>query len=233
VLAANLLWGGPLNAGAGGQPAPDPTANGTVQLTAPGAGPVTVTASAVSPDPSFPIRYVAKADVTATVAGAGPGVYTVADLQVGTGVSAFGGWALQVIYRDAALPLQLVALNDQVTTVSRGVSATVSLGGIAPSTAARTGKLVFAAFEGDFGLTPESVTFNGRVLSNALNAPDNPLNGSISTPAVRNPAYVNNFGFDADEFATEIAPGESSADLVISTSADRARLVGIGLSFPV
>ncbi len=233
VLAAHLLWGGTVEAGPLGHAAPRPKELGTVRLTAPGAKQVAVTATTIKPDPSFPLHYVASADVTGLVASAGGGSYTVADIQVGTGFGAFGGWALEVIVRDPAAPLRLIALSDEIATLHTSDTVTVSLGDVAPSSADRSATVAFAAFEGDYGIVPEELTFNGRILSNAGNATNNPLNGSITTPGARNPTYVNNFGFDADEFAAVLKAGESAAELVITTKLDRGRLAGVAFSIPL
>jgi hypothetical protein len=230
ILRARLVWGGALEGGLLGRPAPSPGDDGTVRLDPPRTAPVAVPASRVSPDPSVAFHYVASADVTAIVARGGAGTYTVADVQTGTGRNMFGGWALQVVFRDPAAPLRLIGLADQVVTLNRGASAKVELDGLAPSTAARPAAASFAAFEGDFSRRPERILLNGATLSNAGNASNDPLNGSITTPGVRNPAFVNNFGFDADRFATVIAPGDTEADMTITTVNDRARMAAFGLA---
>jgi RNA polymerase sigma factor (sigma-70 family) len=234
VITARLLWGGTVQPGVGGVAPPDPTATGTVALSTPGApGPTPIAATAISPDPSSPNRYVATADVTSLVGTAGAGVYTLANLQVATGPNAFGGWALQVVYRDPAAPIRMVALADEVVTLNSGASATIELNGLEPSDTARDGVLSLAAFDGDFGLLPEEVAVNDQPLSNAGNAADNPMNGSITTPGDRVPAYVNNFGFDADQFAVTVAPGQSTVSVTASTHGDRFRLAALGISVPV
>ena len=204
VLLARLTWGGSVQAGTGGRPAPDGSARDVVLLRGPvAAAPVPVTATSLSPDPTGNARYMASADVTGVVQTNGPGAYTVANLQTGTGRNGFGGWALQVVYRDPAAPLRLVALSDQIATVNGGGRTSLTLPGLAPSAVDRPLKLSFAAVEGDFGLVPEAVSANGVALANPFNAVNNPLNGSISSPAARAPAFVNNFGFDMDQFAID------------------------------
>ena len=183
MLSAQLVWGGTVQPGAGGVAPPDPGGMGSVRLTAPGAASaVAVTASSVVLDPASATRYLATADVTALVAASGAGTYTAADLQVATGPTAFGGWALQVVYRDPAAPLRMVALSDQVVIMRRGGRASVVLSGLAAAPTARAGTLSFAALEGDFGIVPEQVAVNGVPVANAGNPPDNPMNGSVTTP---------------------------------------------------
>jgi hypothetical protein len=234
VITARLLWGGTVQPGNGGVAPPDPTAIGTVLVTGPGStAPTPVTTTTISRDPSSSNRYVATADVTSLVGASGAGVYTLANLQVATGPNAFGGWALQVVYRDPAAPIRMVALADEVVTLNSGQSATIELNGLEPSDAPRDGTLSLAAYEGDFGLAPETVAVNGQPVSNAGNAVDNPMNGSITTPGDRVPAYVNNFGFDADQFAVTVPPGQSTISVTASTHGDRFRLAALGISVPV
>jgi hypothetical protein len=233
VLSASLIWGGTLQPGQGGSGPPAPASSGVVQVTPPGAAPVTVTANSSSTDPTSAARYLSSADVTALVAASGPGTYTVADLQTATGSGAFGGWALQVVYRDPAAPLRMVATTDQVATVNRGGSASLVLSGLTPPATAVTGTLSYAGVEGDYAIVPEQVAANGVPLSNAANAVDNPLNGSISTPGARNPSFVNNFGFDVDQFTIDLAPGATEVRLDITSSGDRFRIAGTGVVIPL
>jgi len=233
VLSATLIWGGTLQPGQGGSGPPAPASNGVVRLTPPGASPVTMSATSTSTDPTAAARYLSSTDVTALVAANGPGTYTVAELQTATGPGAFGGWALQVVYRDPAAPLRMVATTDQVATVNRGGSASLVLSGLTPPTTAVTGTLSYAGVEGDYGIVPEQVAANGVPLSNAANPVDNPLNGSISTPGARNPTFVNNFGFDVDQFTIDLQPGATEVRLDITSSSDRFRIAGTGVVIPL
>jgi hypothetical protein len=234
VLLARLTWGGAVQAGGGGVPAPDSAARDVVLLRGPAAPtPVPVTATALSPDPAATDRYTASADVTAVVQAGGAGAYTVANLQTGTGRTVFGGWALQVVYRDPAAPLRLVVLSDQITTVNRGGSASLTLPGLVPSAVDRPSTLSFVAVEGDYGLLPETTSANGVPLANPVNPVDNPLNSSISSPAARVPAYVNNFGFDVDQFAMTLVAGATEVLIDIASSQDRFRLGAVGVVVPL
>ncbi len=233
VLTAQLVWGGTTQVGQGGRAPPDPTATGTVLLAAPAMAPVAVNASSVSLDPTNAARYFASADVTALVAAGGAGTYTAANLQIASGFNAFGGWALQVVFRDPAAPLRMVALADQIVTVNQGGRASIVLSGLAPATVPRTGSLSFAALEGDYGNRPESISANGVALSDSANAPNNPLNGSITTLGARAPAFVNNFGFDADRFDVTVAPGATEVAIDFASSLDRFRIAATGIVVPV
>ena len=234
VVVANLFWGGTTQPDANGAAPPDPGARGKLLLVPPSGGLGTVVdASTVSADGSNPARYVASADVTALVAAGGGGVYTGANLQTATGPNAFGGWALQVIYRDPAAPLRLVAVADGIVTLNKGGSATINLDGLEPSPTPRDGTFSFVAFEGDYDIVPEQVAVDDQALTNAANPADNPMNGSVTTPGDRAPAYVNNFGFDADQFAVTVAADQPSVVVTATTQADRFRITAVGISVPV
>jgi hypothetical protein len=126
-----------------------------------------------------------------------------------------------------------VALSDQIATVNRGGAASLTVPGLAPSTVDRPSTLSFAAIEGDYGLLPETASANGVALSNPVNPVDNPFNSSISSPAARAPAFVNNFGFDADQFTVTVAAGATEVAIELSTAQDRFRVSAVGLVVPL
>jgi hypothetical protein len=127
----------------------------------------------------------------------------------------------------------MIATTDQVATVNRGGSASLVLSGLTPPATAVTGTLSYAGVEGDYGIVPEQVAANGVPLSNSANAVDNPLNGSISTLGARNPTFVNNFGFDVDQFTMEVAPGSTEVRIDVSSSLDRFRIAATGVVVPL
>ena len=117
VLFAGLYYGGRLAAGTGGSPAPSPGARNTVRFKAPGdTGYRSLTASQVD-DAST--QYQGFVNVTGIVAAAGPGTYTTANVQLGTGLSdsSSGGWALVVAYGDPAAPSRNLSVFDGMQTV--------------------------------------------------------------------------------------------------------------------
>jgi hypothetical protein len=120
-----------------------------------------------------------------------------------------------------------------VATVNRGGSSSLVLSGLTPPVAAVTGAVSYAAVEGDYGIVPEQVAVNGVPLSNAVNAPDNPMNGSISTPGARNPSFVNNFGFDVDLFPIEVAAGATEVRIDVTSSSDRFRVAATAVVIPL
>jgi hypothetical protein len=107
------------------------------------------------------------------------------------------------------------------------------LSGLTPPAAPVTATVSYAAVEGDYGILPETVAANGVPLSNAANPVDNPLNSSVSTPAAHNPTFVNNFGFDVDQFTMEVAPGSTEVRIDVSSSLDRFRIAATGVVVPL
>ena len=234
VLSASLIWGGTLQPGQGGSGPPAPASKGVVQVTPPGAAPVAVTATSSSTDPTSAARYLSSADVTALVAANGPGTYTVADLQTATGTR-----RLRRLGAPGRLPGPGGATPDGRDHRSGG-DREPGRHRVArpqrPHASDRppvTGTLSYAGVEGDYGIVPEQVAANGVPLSNAANPVDNPLNGSISTPGARNPTFVNNFGFDVDQFTIDLAPGTTEVRLDITSSGDRFRIAGTGVVIPL
>jgi len=93
VSFAGLYWGGDTSAGAGGAAAPSPAFANSVLFQAPGAAGYTPVTGALDMSTTWPTRFQGFADVTADVAAAGPGSYSVANLQTGTGGDRYGGAA--------------------------------------------------------------------------------------------------------------------------------------------
>ena len=116
MLFAGLYYGGRLTAGTGGSPAPNPGARNTVLFKAPGdADYRSLTASQVDDSST---QYQGFVNVTPIVAAAGPGTYTTANVQLGTGLSdsSSGGWALVVAYGDPAAPSRNLSVFDGCRT---------------------------------------------------------------------------------------------------------------------
>ena len=231
VLFAGLYWGGRTKAGIGGAAAPDPSARGRVRLRAPGAadyGGVTATQIDEAGD-----IYQGFADVTDTVRDAGAGDYTVADLQAGTGRNdaQLAGWSLVVAYGDPTQPPRNLTVFDGLRNVaSDSAPVTVALSGFrTPSTGTVRAKVGLVAYEGDFGTTGDGATLQGRAGDAGLpqGAPSTNLFKSSITVAgaddhQRDPAYVNQLGFDANVFPTTnlLGNGQTATTVKLSTRGD-------------
>jgi uncharacterized repeat protein (TIGR01451 family) len=235
VQFAGLYFGGRSEAGSGGDPAPDPAARDRVllrtpgsttyqRLTAPGGVDVALDTS------GLPREYQGFVDVTSLVAAGGAGVYTVADVQLGTGLNAdqSGGWALGVAYKDAALSTRNLTIFDGLKFVTaNGPAVDIPLTGFqTPKSGTVNSRVGLIAYEGDLGTFNDFAELDGQRLTNATNPSDNFFNSSISAVGVpfvdRTPSYANGFGFDADfiNAAGILHNDQTSTTLHLSTNGD-------------
>ena len=231
VLFAGLYYGSRTNAGTGGKAAPDSTLAGLgkVDLKTPGASGFDHLTAAVDQSTEVTGAYAAFVDVTGQVKRAGAGAYTVANVQSATGEDRYAGWALVVAYEAAGEPPRNLTVFDGLQSVTQGKPAvTIPVGGFQtpPSGPVRT-KLGFVAYEGDRGLTGDSATLDGKLLSDKVNAANNFFNSAISVDGQnftdKTPDYVNQLGFDAKRIGIDglLANGATSATIGLKTSSDQ------------
>jgi hypothetical protein len=184
VLFAGLYWAGDTSAGNGGLAAPLPAARSFVAIRTPTATRYsTITASVLDTDATSTTRYQGFADVTSQVSAAGNGVYTVGNIETGTGADRYGGWGLVVVYRNAAEPVRRLLVYDGLTSIQSGLRPTTDIalsGFVTPPSGTVVGRLGILAWEGDRGITGDSASFAGRSLTDALNPVTNVFNGTIS-----------------------------------------------------
>jgi uncharacterized repeat protein (TIGR01451 family) len=241
VLFAGLYFGAVTSAGTGGssaacvQPPTPPTPTtpscGTVKLKVPGASSyTTLTASVLDVSSSSADgRYQGFVDVTDRVKAAGNGTYWVGDVREATGKDRYGGWALVVAYRDPTQPLRNLTVFDGLQSVVQGTAGvTIPLAGfLTPPAGQVQTTLGVVAYEGDRGLTGDSLSLNTTTLSDAVNPANNFFNSSISSGGVdvttKSPSYVNQLGFDAILVnANGVLPNNAtSATITLKTSSDQ------------
>ncbi|GAA1598451.1 Ig-like domain-containing protein [Actinoplanes couchii] len=233
VLFAGLYWGADLDAGGSGAAAPTPADNNKVLFKVPGSGSVlnTVTASTLyAPSTLTTHPYQAFADVTSAVGAAGAGVYTVANIQAGTGVDRYAGWSLVIAYQNAAKPLQSLHVYDGfgvVDTNTTSVDITVS-GFQTPSDTSTDVQASIGAvvYEGDLGKVGDTLKLDNQSMSDAANPINNFFNSTVSEGGAivsnRSPSYRNLMGVDLDQFdATgKLAHNATSTTLNLSTSGE-------------
>ncbi|MGW0813925.1 DUF3344 domain-containing protein [Streptomyces viridiviolaceus] len=209
VTYARLYWGGNLRVGEQ-KPSED---NGRVLVAEPGGEYKEILADTVvghrvtdSVD-----AFQASADVTGLVRQSGPGMYTVAQVNVAAGRSAagaWGGWTLVVAYENVAQPLRHLALWDGFVPL-RSEAAELRLRG-ARFPADAKGSVGLVAYDGDRGNSGDSLTVTSGSRSGSIpltgpgNSRDDVLNSTISGPGTssgaRVPAYANTLGYDSDVF---------------------------------
>ncbi|MGX4692146.1 DUF3344 domain-containing protein [Streptomyces sp. JNUCC 63] len=209
VTYARLYWGGNLRVGEQ-KPAED---NGRVLFAEPGGAYKELLADTVVGHrvADGADAFQASADVTRQVQESGPGLYTVAQVNVAAGKSAagaWGGWTLVVAYENPAEPLRNLAIWDGFAPLkSRGAQEMRLRGLRFPAGAGGVAGLV--AYNGDRGTTGDSFTLtadqNGSAnLSDSANPADDVLNSTISdprtAPSARVPAYAHTLGYDSDVF---------------------------------
>jgi hypothetical protein len=173
VLFAGLYWGGDSTAAERGRVRLDtPAAGGYVDLVA-----STLDTASIKPTP--PNVYQGFVDVTSLVRSAGSGTYGVADVLGTPGAkNSWAGWSLVVAYRDAAAPRRNLTVFDGLQTVSTlKPNLSVPLSGFTtPASGPVSASIGVVGYDGDRGLTGDSVMLNGINLSDALNPPDNVFN---------------------------------------------------------
>ncbi|MFF2849628.1 DUF3344 domain-containing protein [Streptomyces sp. NPDC058001] len=180
--------------------------------------------------------FQASADVTELVRSSGPGLWTVAQVNVAMGRSAagaWGGWTLVTAYEKASEPLRQLALWDGFACFEPGLrDLSVGLDG-ARIPAGASGRAGLVAYDGDRGTTGDSLTVStgkgaATTLSDARNPAYDLLNSTIGepgdTPAERRPAYANTLGYDSDVFSLDRAlkAGGERLDLRLTVRRDAA-----------
>ena len=224
VLWAGLYWGGDSSG------APNAAARDTVKLRAPGASSYgTITGSVDSADVGTTRYFQGFADVTSAVASAGAGVYTVADVQSGTGSKHFAGWSLIVVYRDTSEPARNLTVFDGLRVIrSSDPPTTIDVSGFRtpPSGVVKT-ELGLVTYEGDLGIVGDTASLNGTPLHDAQHPQTNYFDSSLSRRGVpmpgRTPSYANQLGFDITYQDADglLANDATSAAIRVTTSGDQ------------
>lgn len=228
VLFAGLYYGGRTSAGGGGAPAPNAAARAQVRFGVPGGGYQALTGT-VDDSTAISAAYQGFADVTVQVAAAGPGIYTVADVQAGTGVDRYSGWALVVAYRDGLPPPRNLSVFDGLQSIEQGdPPLVIGVSGFeTPASGPVRTRAGFVAYEGDRGGGGDRALLNGQVLADAANPANNFFNSSISIDGAdvtaKAPNYVNQLGFDSSLTNADgyLANGDTAAEIELSTTLDQ------------
>ena len=225
VLFAALYWAADTSAGTSGSAALFPARKNEVRFRTP-AGPAwqQITASTMYGAGA----YQGFADVTALVAGAGDGVYGVADIQAGLGWDRFAGWTLAVAYRNPAEDLRALRIYDGFGSVSStSGNVDIPVGGFeTPHSGTVRAEIGTVVYEGDRGRNGDVLKLNGTAVSDTANPANNFFNSTVSDGGVpaagRNPNWPNLFGVDIDQFdATgRLGHAATSATLTLATSSD-------------
>lgn len=175
--------------------------------------------------------FSAFTDVTSQVQATGNGVYTLSDLDVSPFISHhslnstnFAGWALIVVYRNPALPLNQLNIYDGMQVVSslqNNLNVTLNALNVIDNVDAKIG---FLAWEGDSGIPAvgsgliESLRINGNVISNPpLNPGNNAFNGTNSET---NSNQLYNMDLDIYNIQNNINVGDTQALIQLTSQQD-------------
>lgn len=162
-------------------------------------------------------------DVTELILAAGNGSYTFSGLDVSaflpsyfTNKTNFAGWAIIIVYKNDALPLNQVNVYDGLQGVPEELSITLSSLNVIDEIGAKIG---FLAWEGDVGIAVnETLTINGAVLSNPpLNPANNAFNG---TNSITGSTVLYNMDLDVYDIQNNIQTGDTSAEIALTSGQD-------------
>ena len=231
VLWAGLFWGARQTAGTGGVNSVGPI--GQMLLRTPASStyqtitalPADVTTSTNDPDNAG--AYQGFADITSIVKAAGPGTYFGANVAAATGADRYSGWSIVVAYQNPGLPLRDLTVFKGFDTIFSGHNDTLSISGfVVPPFGTVNTTVGVVAWEGDLGLTGDSMQLNTTTLSDAVNPATNFFNSGDSALGVpvtaRNPSFKNMMAVDMKLVgANGILPnGATSATVNLTTNSD-------------
>lgn len=170
--------------------------------------------------------FSAFADVTSQVQATGNGIYALSDLDVSSFLpfhfqnrTNFAGWALIVVYRNPALPLNQLNVYDGMQVVSilqNFLDVPLNALNVIDNVDAKIG---FLAWEGDSGIqVNETLRINGNIISNPpLNPANNAFNG---TNSVTNSNQLYNMDLDIYNIQNNINVGDTSALIQLTSGQD-------------
>ena len=168
--------------------------------------------------------FSAFADVTNLVLSTGNGNYTLSDLDLTNVITPitycnnrtdFGGWAIVVVYKNSNLPQNQLNIYDGLQSIPGVVTINLNSLDVKDDVGAKIG---FIAWEGDSQLFQgENLKINGSILSNSLNPPTNAFNG---TNSITGSNELFNMDLDVYEIQDNIAIGDSSAIIELSSTRD-------------
>jgi gliding motility-associated-like protein len=217
IVAAYLYWGG----------IGDGTFNDNITLNGFPYSAANTYVSFPEPNPFFSY-FNSFRDITPQVLNSGNGEYSLANLNLNPIISDYcntsiyaGGWHIVVIYNQIGLPNTQLNIYDGNNAVfwlfNDGVTQLPinNLSVIDNSDA----KMSIVSLNGSpNSFFNESITFNGNILSNSLNPPNNPFNGTNSFTG-----STTNWNQDIDifEISPYISVGDTEASVVLNSFAGR------------
>jgi len=167
--------------------------------------------------------FSAFADITTQVQTTGNGIYNFSELDLTsvitdycTNGTNFGGWAIVIVYKNAALPLNQLNVYDGLQFVPTDIDITLNSLNVIDNMDAKIG---FVAWEGDRAIAVnETQRINGNVISNPpLNPANNAFNG---TNSITGSTTLYNMDLDVYSIQNNIAIGDTSATIELTSNQD-------------
>lgn len=233
VAFAGLYWAGNSTAA---------NRNAVLFSTPTAPGYTTITASAVDDAGGVSTAaYQAFADVTAIVAAAGAGTYTVANIQTNiNATNLYSGWTLVVVYRNTALPTRNMVVYDGYQRLAGAGSVNINLSGFTtPLAGPVANKLGVIGYDGDRGQTEGTAglrfgtsTATLSPVFNGLNPQTDVFNSTLSNlnnlATATQPNYANTLGYDADIFQVNTPLPNNASNAVVQVSSSNETIdVGV------
>lgn len=167
--------------------------------------------------------FSAFSEVTSLVQTTGNGLYTLSELDVSafieqhfTRKTNFAGWAIIVVYKNNALPLNQLNIYDGLQAVPNEIDVTLNSLNVIDNQDAKIG---FLAWEGDSGIAVnETLRINGNPISNPpLNPEDNAFNG---TNSFTDSSDLFNMDLDVYNIQNNIQIGDTTAQIQLTSGQD-------------
>lgn len=162
-------------------------------------------------------------DITTQIQATGNATYTFSDLDLTAVIDPycpsggnFGGWAIVIVYKNPALPLNQLNVYDGMQGVPNVINITLNSLNVIDNQDARIG---FVAWEGDKNISVnESLTINGQELENLpLNPANNAFNG---TNSFTNSSTLFNMDLDVYNIQNNIHIGDTTAEIQLTSNQD-------------
>ncbi|AWA31233.1 hypothetical protein HYN48_14635 [Flavobacterium magnum] len=127
----------------------------------------------------------------------------------------FGGWAIIIVYENAALPLNQLNVYDGMQAIPGNITITLDSLNVIDDEGAKIG---FLAWEGDKNISDgEKLFINEHLLSNALNPSTNAFNG---TNSFTNSDTLYNMDLDVYNIQGNISIGDVEATIRLESTRD-------------
>lgn len=185
----------------------------------------------ITPDRTFSIiqtssgwpHFSAFKDITSMVQSTGNGSYTLSDLDLTAIIpqyynnrTNFAGWAIIVVYRNDALPLNQLNIYDGLQAVPDEINIVLDNLNVIDNEDAKIG---FLAWEGDVGIANnETLRINGNIMESL---PLNPANNAFnSTNTSTGSSTLYNMDLDIYNIQNNIRIGDTTARINLTSDQD-------------